>query len=90
MSWERGGGGGASGGPGGSDHRGDISDMFGGGERGRAGSNAGGSMVVGISGKRSKMDDDVGVNGPGGILASPASVNGRLGDGKKDGLKDGG
>ncbi|KAF8953848.1 hypothetical protein BDZ97DRAFT_1870222 [Flammula alnicola] len=96
MSWERGGG---PSGPGGGDHghRGDITDMFGASERGRAGSGAGGGgigpgspMVVGISGaKRSKGDDDVG-GGPGGILASPASVNGRGGDGKKDGMKDGG
>ncbi|KAF8194524.1 hypothetical protein BJ912DRAFT_1141393 [Pholiota molesta] len=80
MSWERGGPP-----PGGADHGrggGDIADMFGGaGDRGRAGSGGGGG---GMGGKRKGEDE-----GPGGILASPASVNGRGGEGKKEGMKDG-
>lgn len=81
MSWERGGP--PSGDHSAGGHRGDIADMFGGaGDRGRTGT--GGINSMGAA-KRKGEDE-----GPGGILASPASVNGRGGDGKKDGMKDGG
>ncbi|KDR81334.1 hypothetical protein GALMADRAFT_91917 [Galerina marginata CBS 339.88] len=90
TSWERGGGGG--GGPAGT-------DIFGGNERGRAGNTASGGlgsvvMDVSVDCKRPlgslKGEDDVAMNGAGGILASPDSMNGsvRGADSSKKGKKD--